>query len=96
MRYKPCDQFSVDLFRSGNDYGLTLNPQVAERLLEEMSGNFGRSGFYKPARNFTLDRAVEKEWIIDEERSAYKDFIDRFFLRRARAALGRPEPPDGP
>lgn len=89
------EQFDLDLLDSGRSYGVMLKPQVAVDLLQACHRRYQRLG-YKPARNQVLEDAFILGLITAEEWEAYKDFVDRRFLRRARAALAlkhRPKPP---
>jgi hypothetical protein len=81
MRFKACDEFAFDLFESGLHHSRTLSPLLAAELIEEFSNTF-RGGDYKDARN----RALDSRLLDGDEREAYKDFLDRFWQRRAQAA----------
>lgn len=82
MKWRKCDQFAADLFDAGHEYGLTLDPTLAQRLLMIFSTYF-RGHNYKESRN----RALDTHELAEDERDAYKLFLDRFYQRRARAAL---------
>lgn len=84
-RFTPEEIFDQDLHDSGRSHDVTLNPDIARKMLHECHiklRQFGKKG-YRRARFETLEDALAGCEIEDAEWDGYKDFIDRRFLRRA-------------
>ena len=88
MKFRENDEFGADLFQSGFEHGLTLDPLLACDLMEEFGQSF-RGKDYKDIR----DAALDKFLLAGDERAAYKVFLDRFYQRRAREAKKKKREP---
>lgn len=96
LKLTRAERLELDLLDSGRSHDVALDREFAVNLLRACHRRLPRLR-YKLAR----DQVLEDAYIVGaikagDEWNAYKDFIDRRFLRRAREALKlkhRPSPP---
>ena len=74
------------LEHSGGSYTVTLELAVAQDMINVCGPRI--AGGYKKARNFALDTCLPPN-ATDNEALGYKDFIDRYFQQRLKAARAK-------
>ncbi|OGC84647.1 hypothetical protein A3F55_03195 [Candidatus Adlerbacteria bacterium RIFCSPHIGHO2_12_FULL_53_18] len=78
MSVKQCDEFGSDLFKSGLENGVTLDPFIAQNLIDEVEKGRG------PSYQAVCDAALDMYLLEGVERQAFTDFLGRVFGRRRR------------